>query len=146
MSLPALQVTWVQSWVGKMPWRREWQPTPVFSPGESHGQRSLAGYSPRGHRELDVMKWLALLLFIPWSKDLIRLKTVGIQKVKKNILSSLLLDLLSCPHLSLHYFLFLVHSFRDSLSLIQHLLSGHLPTKLRQCHVWHLSWGSGRKI
>ena len=34
-------------WVGKIPWRRKWQPTPVFLPGESHGQRSLAGYSPR---------------------------------------------------------------------------------------------------
>ena len=33
-------------WVGKILWRREWQPTPVFLPGESHGQRSLAGYSP----------------------------------------------------------------------------------------------------
>ena len=33
------------SWVRKMPWRRKWQPTPVFLPGESHGQRSLAGYS-----------------------------------------------------------------------------------------------------
>ena len=32
-------------WVGKIPWRREWQPTSVFLPGESHGQRSLAGYS-----------------------------------------------------------------------------------------------------
>ena len=32
-------------WVGKIPWRRAWQPTPVFLPGESHGQRSLAGYS-----------------------------------------------------------------------------------------------------
>ena len=32
-------------WVGKIPWRREWQPTPVLLPGESHGQRSLAGYS-----------------------------------------------------------------------------------------------------
>ena len=31
-------------WVGKVPWRREWQPTPVFLPGKSHGQRSLAGY------------------------------------------------------------------------------------------------------
>ena len=31
---------------GKIPWRRAWQPTPVFLPGESHGQRSLAGYSP----------------------------------------------------------------------------------------------------
>ena len=33
-------------WVGKMPWRRKWPPTPVFLPGKSHGQRSLAGYSP----------------------------------------------------------------------------------------------------
>ena len=32
-------------WVGKMPWRREWQPTTVFVPGESHGQRSLVGYN-----------------------------------------------------------------------------------------------------
>ena len=39
--------------VGKIPWRREWQPTPVFLPGEFHGQRSLAGYSPRGHKESD---------------------------------------------------------------------------------------------
>ena len=31
-------------WVRKIPWRRAWQPTPVFLPGESHGQRSLAGY------------------------------------------------------------------------------------------------------
>ena len=37
-------------WVGKIPWRRKWQPTPVFLPGESHGQRSLAGYSPWGRR------------------------------------------------------------------------------------------------
>ena len=35
-------------WVGKIPWRRTWQPSPVFLPGESNGQRSLAGYSPRG--------------------------------------------------------------------------------------------------
>ena len=39
------------SWVGKIPWRRKWQPTPVFLPGESHGQRSLAGYSIWGHTE-----------------------------------------------------------------------------------------------
>ena len=37
-------------WVGKTPWRRAQQPTPVLLPGESHGQRSLAGYSPWGHR------------------------------------------------------------------------------------------------
>jgi len=34
------------SWVGKILWRRKWHSTPVFCPGESHGQRSLAGYSP----------------------------------------------------------------------------------------------------
>ena len=37
---------------GKIPWSRAWQPTLVFLPGESHGQRSLAGYSPRGCAEL----------------------------------------------------------------------------------------------
>ena len=38
---------------GNIPWRREWQPTPEFLPGESHGQRRLAGYSPWGHKESD---------------------------------------------------------------------------------------------
>ena len=37
--------------LGRFPWRRKWQPTPVFLPGESHGQRSLVGYSPWGHKE-----------------------------------------------------------------------------------------------
>ena len=40
-------------WVGKILWRRSWQPSLVFLPGESHGQRSLAGYSSWGHEELD---------------------------------------------------------------------------------------------
>ena len=40
-------------WIGKIPWRRAWQPTPVFLPRESLGQRSLVGYSPRGHKESD---------------------------------------------------------------------------------------------
>ena len=41
------------SWARKITWRRAWQFTPVFLPGESHGQRNLAGYSPWGHRESD---------------------------------------------------------------------------------------------
>ena len=41
-------------WVGRIPWRREWLPTPGFLPREFHGQRSLAGYSPWGHKESDV--------------------------------------------------------------------------------------------
>ena len=40
-------------WVGKIPWRREWQPTQVFMPGESHRQKSLVGYSPWGRKESD---------------------------------------------------------------------------------------------
>ena len=40
--------------VRKIPWRRAWQPTPVFSPRESHGQRSLVGYSPQGRKESDM--------------------------------------------------------------------------------------------
>ena len=51
--LPAMQETGFNLWVGKIPWRRAWQPTPVFLPGESHGQRSLCGYSPWGHKESD---------------------------------------------------------------------------------------------
>ena len=39
--------------VGKIPWRRKWQPTPVFLPGGFYGQRSLVGYSPRGRKESD---------------------------------------------------------------------------------------------
>ena len=46
-------------WVRKIPWRRAWQPTPVFLPGESQGQRSLAGYSPKGHKESDTTEQLS---------------------------------------------------------------------------------------
>ena len=44
-------------WVRKILWRRKWQPTPVFLPGESHGQRSLVGYSPWGRKESDTTEW-----------------------------------------------------------------------------------------
>ena len=40
--------------LGKIPWRRAWQPTPVFLPGESLGQRSQVGYGPQGHKKLDM--------------------------------------------------------------------------------------------
>ena len=43
-------------WVGKIPWWRAWQPTPVLLPGESHRQRSLAGYSPQSCKESDMTK------------------------------------------------------------------------------------------
>ena len=40
-------------WVGKIPWRRAWKTTPVFLPGESHGQRNPTGYGPQARRELN---------------------------------------------------------------------------------------------
>ena len=45
-------------WVGKITWRRKWQPTPVFLPGESHGRRNLTGSSPWGPKELDMTERL----------------------------------------------------------------------------------------
>ena len=41
---------YISAWVRRIPWRRKWQPTPVFLPGKSHGWKSLAGYSPWGQR------------------------------------------------------------------------------------------------
>ena len=46
--------------VRKIPWRRAWQPTPVFLPGGSQGQRSLVGYSPWGCKEPDMTEWITL--------------------------------------------------------------------------------------
>ena len=47
-------------WVGKTPWRREWQPTLVSLSRKSHGQKNLAGYSPWGCKKSDTTKWLSL--------------------------------------------------------------------------------------
>ena len=60
-NLPAMQE--IYPWVRKIPWRREWQPTPVFLLGESHGQRRLVGYSPWGHKESGTTEQLPLFAF-----------------------------------------------------------------------------------
>ena len=57
-TLPAVQ----DPWVGRIPWRREWLSTPIFLPGESHGQRNLVGHSPWGGKELDTTERLTLSL------------------------------------------------------------------------------------
>ena len=59
------------SWVGKILWSRKWQPTPVFFRGESHGQRSLVGYSPWGSKESGTIEQLTLswhlnFIFLGW--------------------------------------------------------------------------------
>ena len=51
-------------WVGKIPWRRKWQPTPASLPGKFHGRRSLAGYSPWGPKELDMTEQVHFLSFL----------------------------------------------------------------------------------
>ena len=57
-NLPVMQDTWFDPWVGKIPWRKEWQPTPVFWPGKSYAQRSLAGYGLRGGKKSDTAEGL----------------------------------------------------------------------------------------
>ena len=63
-------------WVGKIPWRREWQPTPVLLSGESHGQRSLAGYGLWGCKESNTTEWLTLKLIVVQLFSCVRLFTV----------------------------------------------------------------------
>ena len=64
-SVPTSCATWANytNFVRKMPWRGKWKPTPVFLPGESHGQRSLRGYCPWGCKESDIAEWLTLTYF-----------------------------------------------------------------------------------
>ena len=67
--LPAMRETRFNPWVGKIPWRRKWQPTPVLLPGKSHGQRSLVGYSPWDRKESDMTERLHIIMVTPsvWS-------------------------------------------------------------------------------
>ena len=58
-------------WVQKIPLRREWQPTLVFLPGESHGQRSLVGYSPWGCNESDTTETLTLSLSLSMVEEVL---------------------------------------------------------------------------
>ena len=59
-NLPAMQEIWVKSLGQEDPLEKGWQPTPVFLPGEFHGQKSLVGYSPQGHKESDTTEQLPL--------------------------------------------------------------------------------------
>ena len=61
---PEMQATGVDPWVGKIPWRRTWQPTLVFLPQESHGQGSLVGYSAWSHKEWDTTEQPTLSLWV----------------------------------------------------------------------------------
>ena len=67
--LPTMWETGFSPWVEKISWRRKWQPTQVFLPGKSHGQRSLVGYSPWGCKESDMMEQL----HFHFNRDIIRI-------------------------------------------------------------------------
>ena len=54
-------------WVGKSPWRKKWQPTPVFLPGGSPAQRSLVGYCPWGPKESDTTEQLIYAQMVGWT-------------------------------------------------------------------------------
>ena len=61
-----------ESWIRKIPWRRAWQPTPVFLPGESYGQRSLVGYSLWGCKKSDMAEmteYACTLMVFSWSVE-----------------------------------------------------------------------------
>ena len=63
-NVPAMHKIVLDPWVGNIPWRRDlWLLTPVFLPGEFHGQRSLVGYSPWSHKESAMAEQLTLSLF-----------------------------------------------------------------------------------
>ena len=64
------------TWIGKIPWRRKWPPTPIFLPGESHGQRSLANCSPWDLKELDTRQWQPTPVLLP-GKSHVRRSLVG---------------------------------------------------------------------
>ena len=59
-------------WIGKIPWNRKWQPALVVLPGKSHEQRSLVGYSPWGHKELDTTEQLSTHIYKFMIKTLLR--------------------------------------------------------------------------
>ena len=65
-NLPAMLETWVQSLSQEDPLEKRWQPISVVLLGESHGQRSLAGYSPCGSKESDTTEQLTLSRFTLW--------------------------------------------------------------------------------
>ena len=132
----------------------EWQPTAVFLPGESHGQRSLAAYSPRSQKELDMTKWVTLtispLLFIVQSLTCVQLFvtpwTVAHQASLSITNSWSLLKLISIElvmppnHLILCHSLFLLPSISQHQGLFQWGSSLHQVAKILELQLQHQSF------
>ena len=85
-------------WVGKIPWRRQWQLTPVFFlPGESHGQRSLVGYSPWGHKEPDMTEHSEMLPNVHWEDILPLGENMELYLINKTTWASLVDQVVKNP-------------------------------------------------
>ena len=125
-------------WVWRIPWRRAWQPTPVFLPGESHGQRCLVGYSPWGCKESNAVHFscsaVSRLFVTPW--------TATCQASLSIINSWSLLKLTSVElvmpsnHLILCHPLLLLPSIFPSVGVFSNesVLPNRWPTE--QTHIW----------
>ena len=106
----------VDAWVGKIPWRRKWQPTPVFLPGESHGQSSLVGYSSWCHKESDTTELLnnnnhsLMLIWVP------PLLYKGILQTPSQSSGS---QAILCPHCILKYHIHWPNSILDLSRAVQ---------------------------
>ena len=101
--------------------RRAWQPTPVLLPGESHGQRSLAGCSPQGRKQLDTTEWLTHFpCIIPdiffWPVFQFTIFSLAVTKV---MLNHLVLNF-SYRIFHFHSFYFLFHSLLMSVEHVNH--------------------------
>ena len=77
---------------GRFPWRRKWQPTPVFLPGESHGRRNLVGYSPQGRKESDTTSLSLSMPRLVLAYERCLIKTCS---VESDIATSIISDLLN---------------------------------------------------
>ena len=75
-SLPAVQETWVRSLRWEDPLEKTWQPTPVFLPGKSSGQRSLVGYRPWGHKE---QTRLSTYTYMPKQREMLAVGSVVVE-------------------------------------------------------------------
>ena len=85
-NLPAMRRPRFRPWVGKIPWRREWLPSPVFLPEKFYGLRSLTSYSPWGCKELDTTEQLCNITqpFATWM-DLENIILSDVSHTKTNI-------------------------------------------------------------
>ena len=95
-----------ETWVGKIHWRRKWQPTPVILPGKFHGLRSLVGYSPWGHKESDTTERLHFHRpNIPGCYAILLFTALGLASITSHIHNWVLLLLWPHPSFFLEPFL-----------------------------------------